>query len=112
MALLVTQSITSAGLTPTTVAATGGGDTIAPASPVDDRTFLYVNNGGGSPITVTIADPGTTPAGNAGTAVGISVTNATFKFIPIPPGAISAATGLASVTYSGVTTVTVAAVRR
>lgn len=111
MALLATQSITSAGLTPTTVAATGGGDTIA-VTPGDDRTFLYVNNGGGSPINVTVADPGTTPAGNSGSAPAISVTNATAKYIAIPIGAINAATGLASVTYSGVTSVTVAALRR
>lgn len=112
MALLVTQTITSAGLTPTTVAATGGGDTIAPASGVDDRTFLYVLNGAGASITVTIADPGKTAAGNAGTAPPITVAAGAFMFIPISTGAINTATGLASITYSAVTTVTVAAVRR
>lgn len=112
MALLATQSITSAGLTPTTTAAAGGGDTIAPTGPDDSRTFLYVNNGGGSSITVTVADPGKTPAGNSGTAPPLTVAAGAFMFIPIPGSAINTSTGLATVTYSGVTTVTVAAVRR
>lgn len=112
MALLPTQSITSAGLTPTTTAASGGGDTVAPASVADDRTMLYVLNGGGSPITVTVADPGKTPAGNSGTAPAISVAAGAASYIPIPPGAINPSTGLASITYSAVTTVTVAALRR
>lgn len=112
MALLATQSITSAGLTPTTAAASVGGDTVQPASLADDRVTLYVNNASGSPITVTIADPGKTPAGNAGTAPAVSVAATTAMYIPIPAGAINPATGLASITYSAVTTVTVAALRR
>jgi hypothetical protein len=112
MALLALQSITSAGLTPTTVAATVGGDTIQPASAADDRCTLYVNNGSGAPITVTVADPGKTPAGNAGTAPAVSIAASTAMYIPIPTGAINPANGLASITYSAVTTVTVAALRR
>lgn len=112
MALLATQSITSAGLTPTTTAASVGGDTVAPVSLSDDRTILYVNNGSASAITVTIADPGKTPAGNAGTAPAISVAATTAMYIPIAPGSINPATGLVSITYSAVATVTVAALRR
>lgn len=112
MALLTTQSIVAAGLTPATVAASGGGDTIAPASLDDSRTMLYVTNGGGSPITVTVADPGKTQAGNSGSAPAISVAAGATMLIPIAPGAISPSTGLASVTYSAVTSVTVAALRR
>lgn len=112
MALLTTTSMTSAGLTPSTVAASAGGDTIAPASLADDRTFLYVNNGSGASITVTVADPGKTPAGNSGTAPAVTVAAGAISLIPIPTGAINASTGLASITYSAVTTVTVAAIRR
>lgn len=112
MALLPTQSITSAGLTPATVAASVGGDTVAPANLSDDRTFLYVNNGSGASITVTVADPGKTPAGNSGTAPAITVAAGAVGLIPISTGAINATTGLASITYSAVTTVTVAALRR
>lgn len=112
MALLPNQTITAAGLTPTTVAASAGGDTIAPASSADDRTMLYVNNGSGASITVTVADPGKTAAGNSGTAPAITVAAGAVMFIPISTGQISPSTGLASITYSAVTTVTVAAVRR
>lgn len=112
MALLPTQQITSAGLTLATTAASAGGDTLAPASLADDRTLLYVDNGGASAVTVTVADPGKTPAGNSGTAPGISVAAGAAAYIPIAPGSINPATGLASITYSGVTSVTVAALRR
>ncbi|NUP49009.1 MAG: hypothetical protein HOW97_17140 [Catenulispora sp.] len=112
MALLSNQTIAATGLTPATVAASVGGDTIAPASLSDDRCFLYVNNGSASSITVTVADPGKTPAGNSGTAAAITVAAGAVSLIPIAPGSISAATGLASITYSAVTTVTVASVRR
>lgn len=112
MALLTTQTIAATGLTPATTAASVGGDTVAPASLADDRTFLYVNNGSASSITVTVADPGKTPAGNAGTAPPVSVAAGAIGLIPIATGSINPATGLASITYSAVTTVTVAAVRR
>lgn len=112
MALLTTTTMTSAGLTPATVAASAGGDTIAPANGSDDRTFLYVNNGSASSITVTVADPGKTPAGNSGTAAAVTVAAGAVSLIPISTGAINPATGQASITYSAVTSVTVAALRR
>lgn len=112
MAALSISTMTSAGLTPATVAASAGGDTIAPPNGSDDRTFLFVNNGSASAITVTVADPGKTPAGNSGTATGVSVAAGAISLIPIPTGAINASTGQASITYSAVTTVTVAALRR
>ncbi len=111
MAALTIQTMTASGLAPTTVSAAGGGDTVAVSSG-DDRTFLYINNGGGSPITVTLTDPGKTPAGSSATNPTVTVTNGTFKFIPLSPNLIDASTGLVSVGYSAVTTVTVAAVRR
>jgi hypothetical protein len=112
MALLTLQSMTSAGLAPTMVAATGGGDTVALASATDDRSFLQVTNGGGSPITVTLADPGVTPAGNAGTATAQSVAAGATKLFPLNPNLVNTSTGFISISYSGVTTVTVAAIRR
>lgn len=112
MALLTLQSLTSAGLTPTTVAATGGGDTVALASASDDRSFLQVTNGAGTSMTVSIADPGVTPAGNAGTVVPITVAAGATKLIPLSSASVNSTTGLISISYSAVTTVTVAAVRR
>lgn len=107
MALLTTQDITTAGLQPTYTAAAGGGDTMVP----DDRTFLHVKNGGGAPITVTMVTPGTVDT-LAITDRAVSVTNALDKMIRIPADIYrDPATGLASITYSAVTTVTVAAIR-
>lgn len=111
MAALTIQAVPAAGLALATTAASGG-DTVAPSGPNDDRCFLYVNNGGGSSITVSLADPGTTPAGNAGTVTPVSVAAGAFKLIALPPGAINPATGTIAITYSATATVTVAALRR
>lgn len=112
MALLTLQTMTAAGLVPTTVSAAGGGDTVALAATTDVGSFLQVTNGGGSPITVTLADPGATQAGNAGTATPQSVAAGATKFFPLLPALINPSTGLINITYSAVTTVTVAAIRR
>lgn len=112
MALLALQSIVAAGLAPTTTSAAAGGDTVALASATDDRSYLQVTNGGGSPITVTLADPGVTPAGNSGTATAQSVAAGATKLFPLNPALVNASTGVISISYSAVTTVTVAAIRR
>lgn len=112
MALLTLQTMTAAGLAPTTVSAAAGGDTVALASATDDRSFLQVTNGSGSPITVTLADPGTTPAGNTTTAPANSVAAGATKDFPLNPALVNPSTGLISISYSAVTTVTVAAIRR
>lgn len=112
MALIPLQTMAAAGLAPTTQAAIIGGDTVALASATDDKSFLQVTNGGGSPITVTLTDPGATPAGNAGTATAQSVAAGATKFFPLLPALVNASTGLVSISYSAVTTVTVAAIRR
>lgn len=104
MALLSPQSITLAGVTDALSAAAGGGDTFVPTS----RRFLRINNGGGSPITVTIVTA-QTHRGVAIADVAVSVTNAQSRMIGPFPADLFAdpTTGLASITYSGVTTVTV-----
>jgi hypothetical protein len=115
MAALTINDLVQTGTLHTTAAAAGGGDTIAPAAG-DSRQFaLFVNNGGGSPITVTIDDPNTTsPVGatafNPDQAV--TVANATARWILIDTKRVlNSGTGLISITYSGVTTVTVAVYR-
>jgi hypothetical protein len=110
MAALSTQTVTRAGLNPTFTAAAGGGDTMA----TGETMFLVVKNGGGAPITVTVATPGTVE-GAAIADTAVSVTNAQERWIgPITrsfygdPGTSPAYR--ANITYSGVTSVTVAAV--
>lgn len=108
MATLTTQTIVAAGLDPTYAAAAGGGDKVVPGPGV----FLHVMNGGGAPITVTVAVPGTFYAAVANPDLTVTVDASGEKMIPIP-GLFGDASdsGLAAVTYSGVTTVTVAALR-
>lgn len=109
MALLATQFMANTGLSPTYAAAAGGGDTFVPA----DGAFLHVINAGGAPITATLATPQVIDGDLAVADRAITVTNATNKMIPIPPGLYrDPATGLGSVTYSGVTSVTVAVISR
>lgn len=105
MALLTTQQTTSAGGAITLAAAAAGGDT---ADISNGRTLLWVKNGGGSSITVTLATPGTVDGDLAIGDRAVTVANATEKLIgPLNPAVYG---GVVAITYSGVTTVTVAAV--
>jgi hypothetical protein len=108
MAVLTPINPSVDGTTFTPVAAASGGDQFRN----DGNTLFYVNNGGGSPINVTIAAQfvaGDLPL----TDQVIAVTNGTAKLIgPFPPRLFNDAQGLLNITYSGVTTVTVLAVRQ
>lgn len=106
MALLVTQLIALPSTLPTFQAAAGGGDTVQ----AGNDTFLVVKNGSGAPITVTLVVPGNDEFGTAKPDVAISVVNATERYIPLRAlGLQDLTTGLVSVTYSGVTSLTVGA---
>jgi len=106
MAALATQTIVPGGVAPSYAAAAGGGDTFVP----DKDTFIHVKNGGGSPITVTVAVPGNERYGVATADVSVSVTNAQERMIgPFPAEIFAdpALSGSAGITYSGVTSVTI-----
>lgn len=110
MALLTVTSISTVGAV-TNLAAVNTTDTIS-ASDVGDRGLLLeVANGAGAPMTVTISDAGTTPAGNAGTPLVVTITNATRKRIFIGPKNVNPATGVVTLTYSSATTITAEAFR-
>lgn len=107
MATLTTQNITTAGITPSYAAATGGGDAMVPGS----SNFLHVKNGGGSSITVTVVTPATVDASLAVADRAVTVAAGAESMIKVTPELYrDPATGLAAITYSGVTTVTVAAI--
>ena len=106
MAALATQLIVEAGLAPALTAAAGGGDT----ADVGDKNFLVVKNGGGSPVTVTLAAfPNTSPFGTTIPDPTVSVPAAGERWIGPLRGSSYAdpATGRCAITYSGVTSVTV-----
>jgi hypothetical protein len=107
VATLTTYQIGIGGAQATYVAAAGGGDAVA----ADDRTFVNVINGGGAPITVTVVIPGTL----YGVAIAdptVTIANGANKDIgPLIPAMADPTTGLVSLTYSAVTSVTIAAKR-
>lgn len=109
MATLTTQTITRAGVDPALSAAAGGGDSFTPG----DDVFLHVANGGGGSITVTIAGQGTIVPNMDVPDVVVSVTNGQDRMIGPFPFTLFAdpSDGLADITYSGVTSVTVGAFR-
>lgn len=115
MAVLTVQNVVLAGAVITPVAAAGGGDSFA--NPTDERTELLVVNGGGGSINVTIvAQPASVPVPGYGTVPLASeviavAAGATKRIGPFPAAKFNDASGRVNVTYSGVTSVTVAAVR-
>lgn len=106
MATLALTTPSIAGVLVGNVAAAGGGDKFRN----DGRTLLYVNNGGGGPINVTIdaqsidgmpfEDPVVAVAAGAHKLIG-----------PFPPRYFNDAGGFVNVSYSGVSSVTVAAIQ-
>jgi hypothetical protein len=112
MATLTTQVINRAGVGPTYAAATGGGDAMTCGS----NMFLHVKNASGSPITVTLNVPAarTYEPNVAITSPTVSVPATTGDRMigPIDGGTFQdPTTGLCTITYSGVTSLTVAAVQ-
>ena len=108
MATLIATAIASSGTASSATAASAGGDKVAPSG---DRLFVEVTNGGGSSITVTIPSYATV-RGQAAADRTVTVAASATKKIPIYADLnTNPADGLAAITYSGVTTVTVGAFR-
>ncbi|MEH0426629.1 hypothetical protein QBB34_09900 [Streptomyces stelliscabiei] len=104
MAILTAQAIPLSGLQPTYAAAAGGGD----QAPVGEKLVLHVKNGDASAKTVTVATPGT--HGDLAIADAAQVIPAGGNaFIALKASTFrDQATGRAAITYSAVTSVTVA----
>jgi hypothetical protein len=109
MATLVTQNITTAGILPTYTAAAGGGDAMI----ADSTSFLHVKNGTASPMTVTLVTPATVDTTLAVADRAVTVGANSEQMIAVPDSLYrDPTTGLAAITYSLATSVTVAAIRR
>jgi hypothetical protein len=103
---LTYQQASVTGAAFATQAAQVGGDKVAPHS----RGAVLVTNGSGSSITVTIATPGTDKYGQARPDIPVTVAAGASKLIgPFPPDLADSSDGLVALSYSDVTTVTVAA---
>lgn len=106
MALLTLQRISRSGLTPSFVAAAGGGDTFQNDGKL---TFFYVKNGGGGSINATFV----TQRAIRGLAIAdlvVAVGAGSEEVVgPFPSSDYNDTSNLVTVNYSGVTTVTVAA---
>lgn len=103
------QAKIGGALLPFTAAASGAGDTVA----ADDHGALIILNGGASAITATVAVPGKTKFGVDQPEVSsISIPAGQYAVLgPFPAELKDDNDDLVHITYSAVTSVTVAAVR-
>ncbi len=107
MATLTVIAPTYAGATFTTVSAAGGGDKFVNTG----NELLYIKNGGGGSITLTL---------DAQTIAGLTITDPTVavaagaeKIIgPFDPKYFTDSSGFLNLSYSGVTSVTVAVIQK
>jgi hypothetical protein len=106
MAALSTTVVPLTGAAVSYTAAASGGDTCQTGQGI----LLLVKNGDSSSHTVTLATPGTVH----GLAIAdrtVTVAAGAETAIPVTGDYRNASTGLASITYDGVTSVTVAVIR-
>jgi hypothetical protein len=106
MAALTTKVVPLSGTAVTFVSAAGGGDTCQTGAGV----LLLVKNGDAAPHTVTLVTPGTVN-GLALADRAIAVAAGAQQAIPVSNDYRNPSTGRASITYDGVTSVTVAVIR-
>jgi len=107
MATLTVQNIVRTGLEATFAAAAGGGDAV----PNDGRTFIEIINGGAGDITVTVVTQQAVD-GKAVADDAVIVTLAERRHIgPWPVSIYNDVNDRVQLTYSGVTSVTIAAIR-
>ena len=111
MALITVGSVPGQTKVSVAGAAVSASDTISAADIGTSGVLLNVINGGGGSINVTISDPGTTTVGNVGTTTAQAVANGTDGWFRILPGHVNASTGVATVAYSGTTSVTYKAIK-
>lgn len=111
MAAMVVSNVP--GQTKVIVAGTAvsSSDTLTASDLGTNGVLLQVINGGGGSINVTISDPGTTAVGNVGTTAAQAVANGTDGWFRILPQHAALVSGLATVAYSGTTSVTYKAFR-
>lgn len=107
MSLIATSKLSLAGTKPNFTAAAAGD-----LAKVGPTMFLVVKNGAGSDINVTIAQPGNQPSGAPNDAEVIPVVAGSEAWIPLETFFANPVDGYAHISYSSITTITRAVVRR
>lgn len=109
MALLTIQTVKASGVTPAFGAASAGGDKVSLSAA---NTWIHVKNGGGASITVTVTTQNNAYKGLTVPDRTVTVAASGEAMIgPLDPALHSDINGQASIGYSAVATVTVAAFR-
>lgn len=114
MATIAVQSVSATGLGATYANAASGGDTFANNNVRAGRVFLHVKNGDASSKTVTVTpEVSSTTVDGFGTvtkaAISVAIPTGEDRFIgPFPLTAFGAAP---AITYSAVTSVTIAVIQ-
>lgn len=106
MATLSYQQSQILGLAVALTAASAGGDKV----PTTERGALLVRNGDVAAKTVTVTTPGNDKYGQARPDIAITVAAGATALIGPFPSDLAGSDGLVDITYSAVTSVTVAAV--
>lgn len=104
MANLTVETFLVAGINPTFVAASAGGDTFVN----NGTTYLFVKNSGGSPIDVTVDSVAQCNYGFDHNLTVSVAAGTTQKIGPLSPNRFNDITSKVAVSYSAVTSVTVA----
>jgi hypothetical protein len=100
MALAAVRAISSVGIN-ASLNAPLSSETIIPM----EDLILHVENGA-TPSTVTLVDGGVSPAGGLGTSQTVVVGASAKMFIAVNPALVAPSTGLITVTFSSVATIT------
>lgn len=108
MATLTVQQITLTGTTPSYAACASGGDEFVN----DGQTFIQVKNASGGELTVTVNSRTNCNQGSDhDVAVAIPLTTGDKMIGPFPPSRFNNGDGKVTITYSGVTSLTIAAIK-
>lgn len=107
MATLAIQTIDNDGLTPAYVSAAGGGDKVV----CGQGCYVHVKNGSGGSITVTVVTPETVDGDLAVGDRNVSVAAGAEAKIAVGSRYRNPSDGLAALTYSGVTSLTIGSFR-
>jgi hypothetical protein len=108
---LMTVAVISGTFAATSLAAANTTDTIAASDIGANGVVVEILNGGGGSITVSVSDPGRTSAGNSPTIPAQTIAAAARGRVRVGSANVDPATGFATLTYSGVTSVTSQAFR-